>query len=72
MTVFKKVVAAIFMILSVVAVVVLIIALFGSWAVKARVQTTTISLLIAGENVVATTRDRLGIAAPGKTYFDVR
>lgn len=59
MLVFKKVVAAIFMILSIIAVVVLIIALFGSWVVKGRLETITIDLLLAGENVIATTREGL-------------
>lgn len=59
MLVFKKVVAAIFMILSIIAIVVLIVALFGSWAVKARLETTSIELLLAGENVVEVTRDGL-------------
>ena len=52
MLVFKKVVAAIFMILSIIAVVVLIISLFGSWVVRGRLETITVELLLAGENVL--------------------
>ena len=59
MLVFKKVVAAIFMILSIIAVVVLIVALFGSWLVRGRLETITIDLLLAGENVIAVTREGL-------------
>ena len=42
MLVFKKVVAALFMILSVIAVVVLIISLFGSWVVRGRLVTISV------------------------------
>ena len=40
-------------------VIVLIIALFGSWAVRGRLETITVDLLLAGENVIETTRDGL-------------
>lgn len=59
MSLFKKSVAVIFMVLSVIAVIALIIGLFGSWSVKARVETTALSLLLTGENVVTVTRDGL-------------
>lgn len=59
MLTFKKIVAAIFMVLSVVAVIILIISLFGSWVVRSRLETITVDLLLAGENVVETTRGGL-------------
>ena len=59
MLTFKKIVAAIFMILSIIAVVVLIISLFGSWVVRGRLETITVDLLLAGENVITTTREGL-------------
>ena len=40
MLVFKKIIAGIFMVLSVIAIIALIIALFGSWSVKAQLETT--------------------------------
>jgi len=59
MLVFKKFVAAIVMVLSIMAVVVLIASLFGSWVVRGRLETSSIDLLLAGENMVATTQERL-------------
>lgn len=59
MLTFKKVIAVIFMILSIIAVVVLIFSLFGSWAVKGRLEEITVNLLLAGENVIETTREGL-------------
>lgn len=59
MELFKKIVAGIVMVLSVVAVIALVVGLFASWAVKARMETVSIDLLLAGENVVETTRDGL-------------
>jgi hypothetical protein len=59
MITFKKIVAAIFMILSVIVVVVLIIALFGSWVVRGRLETISVNLLLAGENVIAATQEGL-------------
>ncbi len=56
MLTFKKIAAAIFMILSGIAVVVLIISLFGSWMVRGRLETITVELLLAGENIIETTR----------------
>ncbi|MFN2196371.1 MAG: hypothetical protein ACK2UW_09640, partial [Anaerolineales bacterium] len=55
----KKIVAAIFMVLSVIAVIAMIVALFGSWVVKARLETQVTALLLAGENVVEVTRTGL-------------
>ncbi len=60
MLIFKKIIAVIFMILSVIAVIVLIISLFGSWVVRSRLETITVDLLLAGESVIATTREGLG------------
>jgi len=57
MLVFKKIIAGIFMVLSVIAIIALIIALFGSWSVKAQLETTTIGLLLTGEQVIATSRE---------------
>ena len=59
MEVFKKIIAAIFMILSVLALIALIVGLFGSWVVRARLETISIELLLAGENVVEVSRDGL-------------
>jgi len=59
MLTFKKIVAAIFMVLSVIAVIAMIVALFGSWVVKARLETQVTALLLAGENVVEVTRTGL-------------
>lgn len=59
MTVFKKIVAAIFMILSIIAIVVLIIALIGSWAVKGRLETISVDMLLAGETAIEKTREGL-------------
>lgn len=59
MLTFKKIVAVIFMILSIAAIVVLIIALFGSWMVRGRLETASVKLLLAGENVIAVTQEGL-------------
>ncbi|MFN2126123.1 MAG: hypothetical protein ACK2UP_21725 [Candidatus Promineifilaceae bacterium] len=56
---FKKVVAAIVMVLSIIAVIVLVVSLFGSWVVRGRRQTSSIELLPAGENMIATTQERM-------------
>lgn len=45
------------MVLSVIAIIALIVALFGSWSVKAQLETTTIGLLLTGEQVIATSRE---------------
>jgi conjugal transfer/entry exclusion protein len=59
MLTFKKVVAVILMVLSVIATIVMIIALFGSWVVKARLEMTVTELLLAGENVTQLTRESI-------------
>jgi len=59
MLAFKKIMAAIFMILSIIAIIVLIIALFGSWVVRGRLETITVNLLLAGENVITAAQDGL-------------
>jgi DNA repair exonuclease SbcCD ATPase subunit len=59
MLTFKKIVAATFMVLSVIATIAMIIALFGSWVVKARLEMTVTELLLAGENVTQITREAI-------------
>jgi uncharacterized membrane protein len=60
MLMFKKVVAAIFMVLAVISVVALIVGLFGSWVARARLETTSIELLLSGERAIAVSREGLG------------
>ncbi len=57
MLLFKKIVAAILMALSVIAVVALIAGLFGSWVVRARLETATIEFLLAGENAIRASQE---------------
>lgn len=59
MLTFKKIVAAIFMVLSVIAAIAMIIALIYSWVLKSRVETTVTQLLVAGENVTQVTREAI-------------
>ena len=55
----KKTIAVIFMILSVLAIIAMIVGLFGSWVVRAQVEATGTQLLLAGESAIATTRESL-------------
>ncbi len=59
MTVFKKIIAAIFMILSIIAIIALIVALFGSWVVRGRLETISVDMLLAGETAIEKTREGL-------------
>jgi hypothetical protein len=59
MTFIKKTIAVIFMVLSVIAIIAMIVGLFGSWVVKAQVETTGTQLLLAAESAIATTRSSL-------------
>lgn len=56
MLTFKKVIAAIFMVLSIIAIIASIIGLFGSWVVKARLETASIGLLLSAEGAIGATR----------------
>lgn len=56
MLTFKKVIAAIFMVLSIIAIIASIIGLFGSWVVKARLETASIGLLLSAESAIGATR----------------
>jgi chromosome segregation ATPase len=60
MLVFKKIIAATFMVLSVLAIVLLIVGLFGSWVVKAQLEASSIQFLLAAEGAITTTREGLG------------
>jgi hypothetical protein len=55
MKTFKKVVAWIAAIVSIIGVLVVVAGLFGSWVVYSQVTAVTLNLLTAGENIVMTT-----------------
>jgi hypothetical protein len=57
MKTFKKIVAWIAAIVSVIGVLVVVAGLFGSWVLYSQVTTVTLNLLTAGENIVMTTSD---------------
>lgn len=62
MLLFKKIVAGIVMALAVLAIILSIVSLFGSWVVRARAATVGNQLLLSAEEVITVTRGGLGRA----------
>jgi hypothetical protein len=62
MLMFKKIVAGIVMALAVLAIILSIVSLFGSWVVRARAETVGTQLLLSAEQVIGVTRGGLGRA----------